>query len=141
LSGTRLLIPSAEGKKKPLSRNKKQRWEYEKLYDKDKINRLYLRYSRHKDGRVLKGLIAMCDPLLDCLLAQRYSRHFRHHEDFKQEIQLRLWVNLRKRSRERLQRECYVVNPTAYLYFLCRAYAWKIFLKKFRKIEENEAPF
>lgn len=108
------------------------------MYDKRIINNLYIRYAESKSNEALTNLIVSCDPLLDTLLATRYSRHFRHHQDIKQEIKLRLWQNLGKRDKERLQSEKYIFNPTIYLYFLCRAYAWKVFIRFKRIYREQE---
>jgi len=105
------------------------------LYKKEKIDALFLRYSRHKDGRVLRGLIQECSPIIDIILAKRYKGSIRHFEDIKQEVKLKMWKNLRRRSRENLRSERCSKNPTAYLYFLIRAYVAKAFgrLKKIYK--------
>lgn len=97
------------------------------MYNKEIINALYVRYSRHKHRKTLENLIKACDPIADVILATRYRQHFRHHEDIKQEIRLRLWKNLGHRTKESLRLERYVKNPTAYLFFLIRTYAARAF--------------
>lgn len=105
------------------------------MYRKEKIDALFLRYSRHKDGRVLQGLIEECSPIIDIILAKRYKSGIRHFEDIKQEVKLKMWKNLRRRSKENLRSERCSKYPTAYLYFLIRAYIAKAFgnLKKIYK--------
>jgi len=86
---------------------------------------------------VLEGLIKACDPMIDVILMTRYSQHFRHCEDIKQEIRLRLWKNLGRRSLEHLRSERYVKNPAAYLFFLIRTYAARAF-RRLRNIYKED---
>jgi len=76
---------------------------------------------------VLEQLIKACDPIIDIILATRYKMHIRHFEDLKQEMRLKLWKNLGRRTKEHLMTERYTQNPTAYLFFLIRTYAARSF--------------
>jgi len=76
---------------------------------------------------VLEKLIEACDPIIDIILATRYKAHTRHFEDIKQEVRLKLWKNLGRRTKEHLGTKRYTRNPTAYLFFLIRTYAARSF--------------
>jgi len=101
------------------------------LYQKEKINDYYLSFARaetKEDKRLfLEALLKACDPLISVILFTRYRRHFRYHDDLRQEVLLRLWKNLGRRSSKSLLSERYTKNPASYLFFLIRNYVSKAF--------------
>ncbi|GAF87953.1 unnamed protein product, partial [marine sediment metagenome] len=103
---------------------------------------LYLQYAQSKSDEILENLVGACDKIINVILATRYHRHFRHHDDLRQEIRLKLWKNLGRRTEESLRSERYTKNPTAYLFFLIRAHASKAF-NRFKTIykENKESSF
>lgn len=96
------------------------------MYSKRKINILYKIYADTRDEEVLGRLILECEPIIDIVLT-RYKKYSHHAEDTKQEVKLKMWKNLRLRTRDNLER--YFINPTSYLFFLIRLYVSRAFWK------------
>lgn len=94
------------------------------MYHKKKIDALYKQYIKEREREVLERLIEECYPIIDIVLT-RYGKHARHFEDIRQEVKLRLWKNLRRRTSEDLGHYC--KSPTTYLFFLIRNYSRRAF--------------
>lgn len=82
-------------------------------YDKEEINRVYKNYVESRSEKELEELIILCEPIMDYLL-DRWKKYAPYCEDFKQEMRLKLWLFLKKKTYEQLATS--FINPVVLLY-------------------------
>lgn len=102
-----------------------------KRYNKERIESLFDAYVNSGDEKIFGDLIEASSPIIDVVL-KKYSKYGRHFEDIRQEVKLKMWKNLR--DPKKLSR-C-SINPTAYLFFVIRAYVSRTY-ERFMKIYED----
>jgi len=103
-----------------------------KGYSKEEINRLFERFVKTKDDKTFELLMAACEPVMEIVLT-KYLKYIRHHEDIKQSVRLKLWKNVRM-SKGLSE---YLINPSAYLFFIIRWYV-RVAFERIKSIYKEE---
>lgn len=94
------------------------------MYDKVKITTLFCRYCETEDDKVFEKLIMACKPMIKMLLA-KYPEFNPYDEDILQEVQMKMWMTLRKV--ERLQKS--KGESISFLFLRLRAFLYDTLMK------------
>jgi len=85
------------------------------MYDKQKINKLFIKYCDTGDDKVLENLLRACEGLINIIVTTKYPQFKSYKDDMRQDVCIKIIERLRDpQKRENLKKQ--YQNPIAYLY-------------------------